>query len=52
MYNVISLAIQVMAGVTVYGLIMGIFLMTTKVAGKGAKRRKKKAKNVKSIAKV
>ena len=43
-YNVISLAIQVGAGVLVYSLIMGIFLMTSQVASKGAKRRKKPAK--------
>ena len=43
-YNVISLAIQVGAGVLVYSLIMGIVLMTSQVASKGAKRRKKPAK--------
>ena len=43
-YNVISLAIQVGAGVLVYSVIMGIFLMTSQVASKGAKRRKKPAK--------
>lgn len=52
MYNIISLSIQVMAGMVVYAVIMGIFLMTTKVAAKGARRKKKKTKKVKKTAKV
>ncbi|MBQ8994085.1 MAG: oligosaccharide flippase family protein [Turicibacter sp.] len=48
-YNIISLAIQVGAGILVYGVIMGIFLMTSQVTAKGA-RRKKKAKNKKQPA--
>lgn len=52
MYNIISLSIQVLAGVAVYGVIMGIFLMTTKATAKSAKRKKKKVKKVKKVAKV
>ena len=48
-YNIISLGIQVGAGILVYGVIMGIFLMTSQVTSKGA-RRKKKAKNKKRPA--
>lgn len=45
-YNVLSLIIQVGAGVIVYGVVMGILLMTTKVASKGKKRKKKKVKKI------
>lgn len=49
LYNIISLAIQVGAGILVYGVIMSIFLMTSQVTAKGA-RRKKKAQNKKRLA--
>jgi len=45
-YNILSLIIQVGAGVIVYGVVMGILLMTTKVASTGKKRKKKKVKKI------
>lgn len=47
LYNILSLMIQVGCGVLVYGIIMGIFLMTSQVTSKGAKRRKKATKKQK-----
>lgn len=52
MYNIISLAIQVIAGLGVYSLVMGILLVMTKAAQKGTKRKKKKVKAVKKVVKV
>ena len=51
-YNFLSLVIQVGAGVAVYSMIMGIFLLTTKATSKSRRRRQKKKVTKKNTKKV
>ena len=51
-YNMISLAIQALAGILVYAVLMGIFLMTSQAATKRSRRRKQKQKRQQAQAKA
>ena len=51
-YNFLSLVIQVSAGVMVYAMIMGIFLLTTKATSKGRRKRQKKKVTKKATKKI
>lgn len=51
LYNFISLVIQVGSGVLGYGIVMGIFLMTSQLTSKGARRKKKAVKNKQKVKK-
>ena len=51
-YNMISLVIQVLAGVLVYAVLMGVFLMTSQAASRRSRKRKQKAKKKKARSQV
>lgn len=51
-YNFLSLVIQVGAGVAVYAMIMGIFLLTIKATSKSRRKRQKRKVTKKATKKV